>query len=69
MTVAVIPVSFILGGSTYVSRAEWEAGALTLRAHTKAGKPRNRRARYRGEVTPPLTISRCLTIDAIGERT
>lgn len=62
-----MPVSFILGGSAYVSRAEWESGAVSLRAFTKAGKPRNRRARYRGEATPPLFISRCLTINAIGE--
>ena len=62
-----MPVSFILGGSAYVSRAEWDSGAVSLRAYTKAGKPRNRRARYRGEETPPLIVSRCLTIDAIGE--
>lgn len=67
MRTEVRSVSFILGGSGYVSRADWDAGLLSLRAHTKAGKPRNRRVLYRGETPQPLFFSRCLTIDSIGE--
>lgn len=65
---AVRHVSLILGGHAYVTCADWEAGKLDLRAHTKAGKPRDKRRRYRGETPQPLFISRCLTIDSIGER-
>jgi len=59
---AVMSVSLILGGSLYVSREEWASGALSLRAYTKAGKPRNRRGS-----PSPLYVGRCLTIDSIGE--
>ncbi len=62
-----MPVTFILGGAAYVSRADWATGAHSLRAYTKAGKPRTRRARYRGEETPPLLVGRRLTIESIGE--
>ncbi|USN14380.1 hypothetical protein KABACHOK_05670 [Brevundimonas phage vB_BpoS-Kabachok] len=63
MRPAVEQVSFILGGSTYVSRAELASGSLSLRAYTKAGKPRNRRGS-----DLPLLVSRCLLIESIGER-
>ena len=55
-------VCLILGGRAFVSRADWHSGRLDLRAYTKAGKPRFRRGWL-----SPLYISRCLTIDSIGE--
>lgn len=63
MAEAIRHVSFILGGAAYVSREAWDRGDLGLRALTKRGKPRNRRGS-----DMPLMVSRCLTIDAIGER-
>lgn len=61
MSPAVKRVTFILGGSTYVNLAEWQGGAHSLRAHTKAGKPRNRRG-----TDLPLLVGRCLLIESIG---
>lgn len=57
-----IEVSHILGGTSFISQADWNSGALSLRTYTKAGKPRNRRCS-----SLPLYVSRALTVEAIGE--
>ncbi len=36
-------VALTLGGHAYVSRAALESGSPSMRAYTKAGKPRSRR--------------------------
>lgn len=61
MAIPVIPVTFILGGGAYVSAADWASGAVSMRAYTKRGKPRNRRGS-----SLPLWIGRRLTIEDIG---
>lgn len=50
-----VEVALTLGGHAYVNRSELESGSASLRAYTKAGKPRNRRGS-----SMPLYIGRAL---------